>query len=323
MRGVRYALLGVLCLVLLGGAGPLRAGEPPSEPRIQVDIAPTNVVIGRRVVVTFQIESPSGTRVYFPEQPPALPFRLLAHEREVPPVAGTAAVETHRLTLLPVRVGTNVLSPIEVPYVTAEGEPGLTRTPEVRVQVAGTLADEAKPEPAPAGEPVPVLVPNTVLIWTLAGLGIAICAALAGALAYRAWRRWRDAHRPPPPPRPPLEVALERLAALEASGLLASEDHQALALRVSEIFKDFVGGTYGFPGVDLTTYEVLWNLRDRPLGRVTLPEVEDFLGFCDLVKFAKWRPSAEEAAGLIPRARSLIERIGEPLRPSTPEGGGA
>lgn len=289
--------------------------EPPREgdPAIRVDIAPTNVVVGRRVTVTFQVESPPGTRVYFPETPPAAPFRLLAHDREVPHVAGSGEVEVHRLTLLPVRVGTSVLSPIEVPYVTPDGEPRVVTTPEVRIQVAGTLGNEAAPEPAPAGEPVPVAVPNTVLIWTLAGLGIALVAALAGALTYRAWRRWREAHRPPPPPRPPLEVALERLAALDAEGLIAREEYQNLALQVSEIMKAFLGGTYDFPGTDLTTYEVMSALRDRPLGRVSPPELEDFFGFCDLVKFAKWRPTPDEAAGLVPRARGLVERIGTPL----------
>ncbi len=313
-RACRWPLLlaGLLGWADVAGADEPEA-PPSTDPTIHVDIAPANVVVGRRVTVTFQVESPAGTRVYFPETPPVSPFRLLAHDREVPHVAGSGEIEVHRLTLLPVRIGTSVLSPIEVPYVTAASEPRLTHTPEVRIQVAGTLGDEASPEPAPAGEPVPVPVPNTVLVWTLAGLGIALVAAVAGALGYRAWRRWREAHRPPPPPRLPLEVALERLAALDADGMVAREEYQALALQVSEIMKEFLGSTYGFPGTDLTTYEVMVALRDRPLDRVTPPELEDFFGFCDLVKFAKWRPTPEEAAGLVPRARGLIERIGTPL----------
>lgn len=310
----------VVAIALAGSVTAQEPDAPSAEPTFRVDIAPANVVIGRRVTVTIQVESPEGTRVYFPEAPPVHPFRLLAHDREVPHVVGAGAIEVHRLTLLPVRVGTSVLSPIEVPYVTPAGEPRVARTPEVRMEVAGTLGDEVNPEPASPGQPVPVLVPNTLLIWTLAGLGIALVAALAGALSYRAWRRWREAHRPPPPPRPPLEVALERLAALDVSGLIEREDYQNLALQVSEIMKEFLGGTYGFPGTDLTTFEIMLAMRDRPLGRVTPPELEDFFGFCDLVKFAKWRPTAEEAAGLVPRTRSLVERIGTPLAPVAPGG---
>ncbi len=311
----RVNILAGLLFVAAVGPGSASAEEPEPEdtPVVRVDIAPTNVVVGRRVIVTFQVESPSGTKVYFPESPSVHPFRLLAHEREVPHVAGTGEVEVHRLALLPVRVGTSVLGPIEIPYVTASGEARLTRTPEVRIQVAGTLGDEASPEPAAPGTPVPVYVPNTVLIWTLAGVGIALVAAVAGALAYRAWRRWREANRPPPPPRPPLEVALERLASLDAQALIGREEFQALALQISEIMKDFLGNTYGFPGKDLTTWEIMQALTGRPLGRVTPPELEDFFGFCDLVKFAKWRPTPEEAAGLVPRARGLVERIGNPV----------
>lgn len=315
LEGSHRSVVLLIVVGLWATAGAEEQGAMSSDPVIRVDIAPTNVVVGRPVTVTFEIESVEGTRVYFPESPPVHPFRLLQHDREVPPVAGMGAVEVHRLTLLPLRVGTSVLSPIEVPYVTPAGEPRLTRTPEVRIQVAGTLGNEVNPELASPGEPIPVYVPNTVLIGTISGLGIALVAALCGALAYRAWRRWREAHRPPPPPRPPLEVALERLAALDAKALIEREEFQTLALQVTEIMKDFLGSTYGFPGTDLTTYEVMLQVRNRPLGRVTHPELEDFFGFCDLVKFAKWRPSPDEAAGMVPRARSLVERIGTPLGP--------
>lgn len=310
----RLLQAGLIWAGVLGTAIADEPDESPDEaPTIRVDVAPRNVTVGRRITVTFQVESPSGTRVYFPERPPVHPFRLLAHEREVPSVAGSDAVEVHRLTFLPVRVGTTVLPPIEVPYVTNDGEARLVMTPEVRIEVLGTLGDEATPQLAPPGQPVPVYVPNTALIWALTGLAIALVAAISGAIAYRAWRNWREARRPPLPPRPPLEVALERLATLDAEALIAREEYQVLALQLTEIMKDFLAGTYHFPARDLTTYEVMLALRERPLGRVTAPELEDFFGFCDLVKFAKWRPTPDEAGGLVPRARGLIERIGTPL----------
>lgn len=301
-----------LCLLVVFLAFPCLGQEVQrSEPKIGVDIAPTKVLVGRKVIVTFQVEVGEGVKVYFPESPDTRPFRLLGHEKEVPSIVGTEAVEVHRLILLPLRVGTAVLAPIEVPYVSRDGQALSTRTPEVRIEVLGTLGDEANPEVASAGEPVPVYVTNTVLVWTLSGLGIAIAAGALGALGYRAYRRWKEAHRPPPPPRPPLEVALERLGALDAVGLIEAGEMQQLALQVSEIFRDFLGSVFGFPGVDMTTFEVVRALSSKSLGRVTLPELEDFLEFCDLVKFAKWQPSKDEALGLVSRARSIVERIGQ------------
>lgn len=304
-----FALLTVGALPLVTPADESDPVVETGELDFQVNIEPTSLSVGRRFVVSFTVTYPTGTQAYFPEPPDVSPLVLVAQDRETSPIAGSAGGEVHRLTLLPVRVGTSVLKPIEVPYVDVDGEAGISRTPEVRIQVGSTLGDETNPELAPAGEPVPVRVPNTLLIWALFGLAVAAVAALGGIIAYRAWRRWQDAHRPPPPPRPPLEVALERLALIESRGLAISGEFKELALEVSEVVREFLGGCMGFSGVDMTTYEVMLAVSGKDLGRLTPPELEDFLGFCDLVKFARFVPTPEEAQGLVPRARDLVGRV--------------
>lgn len=293
---------------------PLASGEEAETPplTVKVDVAPKTVVIGREVTVTFELTLQKGVTPFFPDSPPTGALRLLRHERDVPHVIGSGGVEVHRLVLLPVRLGTLVLGPIEIPYTLEDGEAGIFKTPEVRIQVSGTLSDEPNPTLAPPGDFVEVPVPDPWKIWGLSGLAIAILASVAGALGYRAWRAYKEAHKPPPPPRPPIEIALEKLSKIEAMGLVEGEKFQELALSVSEVFKEFLGATFAFPGLDMTTYEVLWALKDKPLNGVTIPEVEDFLGLCDLIKFAKYKPSSEEAARLIPRAREMVQKIALP-----------
>jgi len=276
--------------------------------KIRVDVAATDVSVGRPFTVTFRIAYPEGTRTYFPDTPAVAPLVLVKSAREASAVLGQGTGETHTLTLLPVRVGAAVVPPIEIPYVTAAGEAKVATTPEVRVQVGSTVADEAAPELAAAGAPVPVRVRNLPLLWSLAGLAVALVTAILSILAYRRIKAWRDARRPPPPPRPAHEVAFERLAEIEAMGLVESGEFGRLALLVSEVVREFLGTIHGFSGVDLTTWEVLRILENKDLRRLSRPELEDFLSLCDLIKFAKHLPSVEEAGGLTRRARDAVER---------------
>ena len=344
VRRLTSDVLGIVAAVVLAVAvlpGTGRA-DPPASGVIQkedvtfaIDIDPTTLAVGKQFTVKLTATFPEGTRLYFPEAPAVKPFLLVSHRHDAQAVAGVGTSESHQLTMLPVRVGTSVLAPMEVPYVTATGEARIAHTPEVRIQVGSTLGDEADPQPAPAGTPMPVRVRNTPLIWGLSSLGVALAAALMGILAYRRWRAWRDAHRPPPPPRPAHEVALERLAQIEAMGLVDAGDFKQLALLVTEVVREFLGGRFGFSGVDLTTWEVLGLLAGRDLGRMTTVELEDYLGFCDLVKFAKFQPTADEGRGLLRRAYEVVGRVMEgrdpgsagieaiPVGPSAVPSGGA
>lgn len=289
-----------------GGDGALDA---PSDVAVKVDVVAEDVRVGRPFTVRFALSYPAGTRVYFPENPAVAPLVLVKAARETSAVLGAGTGESHALTLLPVRTGAAVVPPVEVPYVTADGQARTVRTPEVRVQVGSVLSDTAAPELAATGAPVAVRVRNTPLLLGLAGLAVAILAAALGILGWRRFVAWRDARRPPPPPRPPRDVALERLAQIEALGLAEAGRYQELAFQVSEVLREFLGGTYGFAGVDLTTWEVLRALERKDLGRLARPELEDFLSVCDLIKFAKYAPAPAEAAQLIPRAREAVERV--------------
>lgn len=274
-----------------------------------VDVQPKEVFIGDKISVTFNLNYPSGTKVYFPVEPDVRPFLFVRHDKDVPHVAGQATSERHTLVLMPARLGVLTLKPIEVPYVLPDGHAEVAKTPELSIEVKGMLGDETQFELAPPGDFVEVHILNSPLVYGLIATLSAIVATVVAIFGYRWWRRWKEANKPPPPPKPPIEVALERLLKLEQMNLDPSVSFKEIALVVSDILREFLGATYGFPGVDLTTYEVMQALKTKKLGRASPLEVEDFLGICDLIKFAKYVPSVDETNSLIPRARNLINRI--------------
>lgn len=314
MRGVPRTGLALLAATAVAvavlAAGGARAQEDLVPAKgvvdIQVDVQPTRVVVGQPVTLTFTLAYPEGTRAYFPENPAVSPFVPAGQRRTSQGVLGQGTSETHVLELLPVRPGKAVVGPLEVAYVGPDGEAGIAQTPRIELDVGTTLGDEAAPELASPGTPVPVRVRNDPLMWTLGALGVAIVAAGLGILGYRRWRKWRDARRPAPPPIPAHERALAALADLELLGLGRDGDWRELALRVSEVVREFLGARLGFNGVEATSWEVVREIRGRDLGRMTPERIEDLLSLCDLIKFAKFQPSDAEGQALVPRAREMV-----------------
>jgi hypothetical protein len=317
-------LLGVLGSPATRAQSGTPGGTPdaaePGEVRVTVEGPSGPVPLGTPFEVRFHLEYPVGTRIFFPEKPEVAPLVLVDARHQVPPVLGIASSEDHVLRLLPVRRGTSRVPPFEIPWVAASGEARSVRSPEVTVEVASVLDDTEAPELAPAGKPVPVRVPNLPLLIAAGALVVAILAAAAGIWGWRRYQAWKEAHRPPPPPRPAHEVALEKLRDLEARGLAEAGEYQALALGVSEVLREFLGALHGFQGVDLTTWEVIRAIQGRDLGRISALDLEEFLSFCDLVKFAKYQPAPSEGEGIVPRARDIVMRVMEGRLPGPASG---
>lgn len=301
------------------GAGA-EADAPPGGPRggeasVTVTMDSTNepVQIGRPFHVEIRFGYPVGTRIYFPDAPDTKPLTLVSVKSEDRTVLGTSTSESHKLILLAIKTGEAILKPFEVPVVLPDGHAASVMTPELRINVSGSLGNEEAPELAPPGEARPVIVRNDLLIWILVALAAAAVASLTAIMVYRRWRAWADAHRPPPPPVPPHERARARLAEIEAMGLVEQRDFKTLALLVSEVIREFLGAVLRFPGTDSTTWETLESVRrasgGNAVGKMSLMELEDFLALCDLIKFAKFEPSVGDAQALVRRSHELVDMV--------------
>jgi hypothetical protein len=119
--------------------------------------------------------------------------------------------------------------------------------------------------------------------------------------------RERASRRPPPPPRPAHEIALERLDRLGAGGFAENADHRPFYFQLSEVIRDYLGARYGFDSLEMTTSELVGELKRRAGRELVLGEIEGWLSGCDLVKFAKISPSAQEARGALELAIRIVE----------------
>jgi hypothetical protein len=157
------------------------------------------------------------------------------------------------------------------------------------------LRDIAPPEelrPAPSwGIP---------LGWT--GLGVVFVLLLLNGWALLRWRRRGDAALPPD------QWALLELERLRQPMEFTEQAVETFYTQLSDILRRYVELRYHVPAPEQTTAEFLEALRNSPqLQPEQQALLRDFLEQCDLVKFARVRPTAEECGLAAQKARVFVE----------------
>jgi len=223
------------------------------------------------------------------------------------------------LLVLPKTPGRNrmLLPPLPIAIARASGEllTLCTQPHGVVVEDPTASTPDAKPRPNPPPR-------HQLEEWTLAkqlAIGAAIGAAVATILALiiaPCMRRPRPAP-PPPPPRPPWDVAFEELFAVRYAGLARETRYAEHYDRVSDAVRKYIGGRYGFDGLETTTREMTSILKRIEPPVVELATILAFLDECDLVKFARFTPSDEDCTRVLDQAEYIV-RVTIPPTVATP-----
>jgi hypothetical protein len=163
-------------------------------------------------------------------------------------------------------------------------------------------------EPAPAGKPEPLAL----------ALGV-LALIVAGWLTWRARRRAPPAVAEPfPPPAvapatpDPYDVATDRLMAIERERWGASDVARHYEA-VANALRDYLEGAAGIPARERTTTELRWTLPPELLEGPRERRFDPLFDEADLVKFARLRPTAGDAAAFLLDARLLLTEWGEAL----------
>lgn len=153
--------------------------------------------------------------------------------------------------------------------------------------------------------------------WVIAA-GIVVALALLWVLAKFLRRPGRPvAVAVVPAGPPPHEDALRRLAELRSR--MNSLSGYQLAIDVSDILRDYMSARFQLPIRYQTTREFLDAAAANPvLDASQREEVAVFLGFCDLVKFARRPANPSEQSGLLDTAESFIRHAAQRSSVSNP-----
>ncbi len=328
-----------------GASAPARAAT--AAPEASADATAFRPIVGSRVVAAgdLRVGDPFEIRVtvvHRPEVSVNLPAKLslgqdlevLGRRRADPERLDNGKVrEEFTIRAVAFRTGRIELPAIEVVYSYPAGRTAATGSVETSpgaVEIKSLTANEANPDLKPEEGPVAVYVENRTAKYVAIGLAAALAGILLGLALYRLLRRRLRKPKPPPPPRPAHVVALEALDRLASSDMLDRGELREFVFSVSEVVRKYLGDRFGFESLELTTTELLEELRKVALVGITLEEVEAFSRDCDLVKFAKYVPSRKEAEDILAGAYDIVRKskpgplpvAQEPTGPSAPDGAG-
>jgi Domain of unknown function (DUF4381) len=141
------------------------------------------------------------------------------------------------------------------------------------------------------------LVPPWV-IYSGIGLGVVLLALLAWWLRNRARR--------PKPVRAPRDRALDALAQIERE--METMTPYQFSIAVSDILRGYVMEQYQLPVTRQTSVEFLSLLaRSSPFSADETSLLEDFLGRCDLIKFARYDATIQDSQLLLEEATRFVK----------------
>jgi len=155
----------------------------------------------------------------------------------------------------------------------------------------------------------PKVVPSPEL-WVIEAVG----AAALAALAYATWRWYR---RVKMAPKTASEIALEKLQ--KALRLMQPDTAREFSIEVSEIVRKYIEARFSVLASHQTTEEFLHGLVE-PSDALLARHQEllgDFLGHCDLAKFARWVLSVEEMKSMHDSARTFVLETAKAAAPAT------
>jgi hypothetical protein len=109
------------------------------------------------------------------------------------------------------------------------------------------------------------------------------------------------------PPRPAHEIAFEELEALKNSDLLQEGKIKEYYIIISEIIRKYIEGRYFMIALEMTTSQLIENLKIANIDSEIIEMIQNFLDECDFVKFAKYIPSDEENQQILEKAYKIVD----------------
>jgi hypothetical protein len=177
-------------------------------------------------------------------------------------------------------------------------------TPTVRPTVppSQSVGVPAAAPASTAGDIRDIRGPKAVPSATLWMMELAGAAAAAG-LAYAGYRWYRHVKLAP---KTAGDIALEQLE--KALRLMQPESAREFSIEVSEIVRRYIEARFQVRATQQTTEEFLRDLADSHETLLANHQelFEEFLGHCDLAKFARWILSVDEMKSMHGSARNFV-----------------
>ena len=178
-------------------------------------------------------------------------------------------------------------------------------TDPIEIEVTSLLGEDREKLVIADIEDVVEVRSEASLVWIWIIAGVIILAATGGWFFLKKKhgvsliRIFKPAH----------EIAYERLRKLVERDLIKSEQIKEFYEEVSNILRHYIEDRFDLRAPERTTEEFLVELQSSDaLGESDKKDLGEFLGHCDLVKFAKHRPGTEQIQQTFDLVKNFIEK---------------
>jgi len=299
------------------------ASDPPKDAvtkttesgpvKAEVRVWPAKPTLDDSIYLRLDVTAPAGIRVDAPFQEAGDErmgrFRVIGFTKDSEHGADGSDHQIQTYTLEAPTSGKHRVPPLRLEFTDGRGsgsaaKPQELLTEEVPIEVAPVKEGAATGELRPAAGPLDPDVGGVPWMWILLAASGAMVIAAGSVLAFRAYRvRRRRALQ-----RSAYDDAIAKLRALESHGAPADTDADAWFVELSAIVRTYLERRYVIRAPELTTEEFLQvashakELTGDHRGLLT-----SFLERCDRVKFAGYRPDAQESIDTLAAARGFVE----------------
>ena len=249
------------------------------RPEIKLSFDKKKLKVGDAVTLAVAVNAASEDTVQF-HKPKLWPMAVVTATRKEEKVDRGQLRTTKYYDLVVLEQG--ALGPVEVDVdvLTTKGVLGTFSRRSSYIPITSRLANEPNAELKPDSPPVDVYYHDYTLLYVAGALlGLAIFALIIWLLA-RFLQNRQKAAAPPPPPEPPWVIARAALRGLERerTQLQDADAIEDWIDRLSDVVRTYLGGRYGFDGIESTSDEVLEHLRKLRRFRLGVSEVAEVFG---------------------------------------------
>jgi len=288
--------------------------------RVRLSIDRVSITIAEDLRLTLETEAPEDYEVRFPGLKDKLgEFGIVDLHQDTPRLAGEGLILIRQEVLLePFLSGEYRIPPMTIvfrPKTTerpADGFDGKIRieTGELIVQVRSVLSgDGEKAQINPAFGPMEL--PGRSFSWTLINVGLA-ALAVSGLAAFLLHRRRKRLMLHDAPALSAHDLAYGQVQAIIEEGLLDRGEVKLFYTRLSDVVRTYIENRFGWHAPKLTSEELLAGMGvDFSLSRKHRSLLDEFLSHCDLVKFAEYQPSIDEAHNTLDACKAFIAGTAE------------
>lgn len=279
------------------------------------------ITIAENLKLVLETSVPENIEVKFPKYSAGLgDFTLNDFEIHPPRLTGSGENihVVHQATYLlePYLSGTYTIPAMSVSYHDREKTLADTQiaTDEITVAVHSLLDPDMNSGKIRDIRPPLPLPPDRILQFYTAGLVLLLVLLAAAGFYY--WKIKKTGKLPGEVHIRPEETALLALENLLAEDLLAQGQVKLFHLRISDILRRYIENRFGLKAPDRTTEEFLTELsQSNSSGHALLGIhknlLNEFLTQCDLVKFAKHKPTSAESEKTVVICQEFIEKTME------------